>query len=164
MSDVQQLRDDLHYAPGGEAGFDPSRRACVLRALGDSERVWIKRPLAGAKAGFQVRFRLGSDKSPRLAVMLSFVRWLELRATGADIHRAASDGSIESKHHVAFESSVTSGTVTVVPRSPHMLVFLDDRLLFALPEADCPLAEGLQLGASGGAVFLTSVRVKDRTR
>ncbi|HVE42425.1 MAG TPA: serine/threonine-protein kinase, partial [Planctomycetota bacterium] len=51
-------RPDLFHAPGGEARFDPAARVCVLTARLDSDRAWIKRPFAGAKAGYQVRFRL----------------------------------------------------------------------------------------------------------
>jgi len=52
----------------------------------------------------------------------------------------------------------------VLPHSPHTLVFLEDRLLFSTPEADLASTEGMQLGSSGGTVFVESVRVKDRTR
>src|SRR6185503_10952455 len=45
-------RPDLHHAPGGEARFDPAARAVVLTARGEGDRVWIKRPFAGAKSGY----------------------------------------------------------------------------------------------------------------
>ncbi len=156
-------RPDLFHAPGGEARFDPAARACVLTARLDSERAWIKRPFAGARAGYQVRFRL-SGPSARLAVMLSFTRWVELWSSGAGVYRVAPDGSVAPAKQIAFGTPAESGVVSVVPQSSRTLLFLDDRLLFVVPEAECPLAEGLQLGASGGTVRVSSVRVKDRSR
>ncbi|HVE40902.1 MAG TPA: hypothetical protein VNM14_13490, partial [Planctomycetota bacterium] len=147
---------------GGEARFDPAARVCVLTARLDSDRAWIKRPFAGAKAGYQVRFRL-SGGSARLAVMLSFTRWIELWSSGAGVYHVAPDGSVAPAKQIAF-AAAESGVVTVVPQSSRTLLFLDDRLLFVVPEADCSLAEGLQLGASGGTVLVSSVRVKDRSR
>jgi serine/threonine protein kinase len=158
-------RTDLFHAPGGEARFDPAGRTVVLAARRDVDRVWIKRPFAGAKAGYQARFRWGpGGGSARLAVSLSLTRWLEIRPGGAGLFRAAADGAAETTDQAAFESKIDGGTVTVLPRSPDLLIFLDDRLLFSVPERECPHAEGLQLGASGGTVLIDSVRVKDRTR
>jgi Protein kinase domain len=157
-------RPDLFHAPGGEARFDPEARVCVLTARRESDRAWIKRPFAGAKAGYQVRFRLASGGSARLAVMLSFTRWVELWSSGAVLYRVAADGTAVPTNQVAFASPADGGVVSVVPRSSETLFFFDDRLLFIVPEADASLAEGLQLGAGGGTVLLSSVRVKDRSK
>src|SRR5262249_32942897 len=127
------------------------------------DRVWIKRPFAGAKAGYQVRFRLGSG-SARFALALSFTRWIEIRAGGASLFRIATDESTELVSQSPLEPDLPAGMVTVVPGSPNVFVFLEDRLLFTVPAADCADTEGLQLGASGGTVYIDSVRVKDRTR
>ena len=157
-------RPDLFHAPGGEARFDPEARVCVLTARRESDRAWIKRPFAGAKAGYQVRFRLASGGSARLAVMLSFTRWVELWSSGAVLYWVAVDGTVVPLNQAAFASPADGGVVSVVPRSSETLFFFDDRLLFIVPEADAAPAEGLQLGAGGGTVLLTSVRVKDRSK
>jgi hypothetical protein len=154
---------DLQHAPQGEARFDPVTRSGVLTARRDGDRVWIKRQFLGAKAGVQVRYRLGAGAT-RFALALSFTRWLEFHAGGVELFRVASDESAHLVDQVPFEAIVTSGTVTVVPGLPHVLVFLEDRLLFSVPAADCADIEGLQLGASGGTVTIDSVRAKDRTR
>ncbi len=157
-------RHDFQYAPGGEIWFDAAIPAGVLTTRRDEDLVWIKRPFAGAKAGYQIRFRLMSGGSARLAVAFSFARWLEIRAGGADLFRITVDESAERTDAAPFAAKIAGGIVTVVPRSPDLLVFLDDRLLYALPEKEWPLAEGLQVGAGGGTVFIESVRVKDRSR
>ena len=156
-------RPDLHHAPGGEARFEPSGKNCVLTARRDADRVWIKRPFAGAKAGYQVRFRLGPGM-PRFALALSLSRWLEIRSGGASLFRVAADGATELADQAEVRLEVSAGTVTVVPGPTKVLVFLDDRLLFSVPAAECADVEGLQLGASGGTVYIESVRAKDRTR
>jgi hypothetical protein len=157
-------RRDFQFAPGGEIRFDHSLNAGVLTARRDEDLVWIKRPFAGAKAGYQIRFRLGPGGSPRLAVAFSFARWLEIRGGGADLFRVAADETAERMDAGAFPAAISGGVVAVVPRSPDVLVFLDDRLLYALPESEWPHADGLQVGAGGGTVFIESVRVKDRSR
>src|SRR6185436_1702044 len=75
---------DLQHAPQGEARFDPESRNGVLTARHDSDRIWIKRKFAGAKAGVQVRYRLGAG-APRFALALSFTRWLEFHAGGVEL-------------------------------------------------------------------------------
>ncbi|MBI3857224.1 MAG: protein kinase [Planctomycetes bacterium] len=156
---------DLLHAPGGGARFDPAGKTCVLTARSDADRVWIKRKFAGVRAGYEVQFRLGSgSEHPRAALALSFTRWLEVRGDGASLFRLRADGSAETTDQKVFESRIPAGRLTVVPGSPDHRVFLDDRLLFTLPAAECADAEGLQIGASGGTVFVDSVRVKDRTR
>jgi len=157
-------RRDFQFAPGGELRFDPALNAGVLTARRDEDLVWIKRPFAGAKAGYRIRFRLGSGGSSRLAVAFSFARWLEIRAGGADLFRVAAGETAERMEAAPFSAKIAGGVITVVPRSPELLVFLDDRLLYALPEGEWTHAEGLQVGAGGGTVFIESVRVKDRSR
>jgi serine/threonine protein kinase len=157
-------RRDFQFAPGGEIRFDHALNAGVLTARRDEDLVWIKRPFAGARAGYQIRFRLGPGGSSRLAVAFSFARWIEIRAGGADLFRVAADESAERMDSAPFPASLSGGIVTIVPRAPDLLVFLNDRLLFALPESEWPHAEGLQVGAGGGTIFIESVRVKDRSR
>jgi hypothetical protein len=153
---------DLHHAPGGEARFEPSGRNCVLTARRDGDRVWIKREFAGVKAGYQVRFRLGPG-TPRFALALSFSRWIEIREGIASLFRVAADESLQLAEQATVDAT-TARTLTVVPTSPNLLIFLEDRLLFTVPAAEWAGVEGLQLGASGGTVYVESVRVKDRTR
>lgn len=152
---------DLHHAPGGSAQFDPDAKVAVLTAHRDVDRVWIKREFAGVKAGYQIRFRWGAG-SPRFAVAISFRRWIELRPGEASMFRVAADESLERTGHASLDAA--AGTLSVVPTSADLLIFFEDRLLFTLPAADGADAEGLQLGASGGTVFVESVRAKDRTR
>lgn len=158
-------RPDLFHAPGGEARFDPAGRNYVLSARLDADRVWIKRPFSGCRAGYQVRFRFGPGPSPsRLALAISFTRWIEVGSEDARLFRVTADDRVEETEKAAVEKGGAGGLLTVLPRAPHALVFLDDQLLFALPEADLRNAEGMQIGASGGAVRIDSVRVKDRSR
>jgi hypothetical protein len=152
---------DLHHAPGGSAQFDPAVKIAVLTAHREVDRVWIKREFAGVKAGYQVRFRLGAG-STRFAVALSFRRWIELRPGEASLFRVAPDETLERTGHASLDDA--SGTLSVVPTSTDLLIFLEERLLFSLPAAEWADAEGLQLGASGGTVLVESVRAKDRTR
>jgi hypothetical protein len=65
---------------------------------------------------------------------------------------------------VAVDPPIAGGVLTVLPAAPRVLVFLEDALLFSLPESDLLAAEGMQIGASGGVVRIESVRVKDRSR
>jgi len=153
---------DLHHAPQGEARFDPDQRVGVLTARRVVDRVWIKRRFAGVKAGYQVRYRLGAG-TPRFALALSLTRWIEFRSGDVALFRVASDGTTHLVDQLPLDTVVEAATVTVVP-GPNVLVFLDDRLLFSVPAADCIDMEGMQLGASGGTVYVDSVRAKDRTR
>lgn len=158
-------RPDLFHAPGGEARFDGALRTCVLTAKLDSDRVWIKRPFSGARAGYQVRFRFNSGSTSALfAVALSLTRWIELKPGEAVLYRATSDDRNTALEHVVLEPPLAAGVVTVLPHASHTLVFLDDRLIFSTSDSDLGSAEGMQLGASGGTVYVDSVRVKDRTR
>jgi hypothetical protein len=158
-------RPDLSAAPGGQARFDPDSRSYLLSAALDTDRVWIKRPFAGCRGGYQVRFRFGPGPSPsRVALAVSFTTSVELSAGEARLLRMSPDERMVVADRVPLEKPIPGGALAVFPRAPHALVFLDDALLFALPESDLLAAEGMQIGVSGGAVRIESVRVKDRTR
>ena len=158
-------RPDLLHAPGGQARFDPASRCYLLSARMESDRVWIKRPFAGCRAGYQVRFRFGSDPSPaRFAMAVSFTHWLELKADEAFLFQVTSDDRIQTTERVPLVTSISGGVLSVLPSAPHTLVFLDDTLLFSTPESVLLNAGGMQIGASGGAVSVDSVRVKDRSQ
>jgi len=158
-------RPDLFHAPGGAARFDPGLRCYVLSARLDSDCARIKRPFVGCRAGFRIRFRFGPDPdATRFAVAISYTRWVEIGRTEAALFRVTADDRNEATGRVALEGRIAGGVVTVVPHAPLVLVFLDETLIFSLPEAELQSAEGLQLGASAGTVHIESVRVKDRSR
>jgi len=158
-------RPDLLHAPGGEARYDSALKSCVLTSRRDSDRVWIKRPFSGARAGYQIRFRFSPGaQTARFAVALTFRRWIELTPEEALLYTVTSEDQVARPERVPLEARSSRGVLTVLPRSPRTLVFLGDRLLFNAPEADFASTEGMQLGSSGGTVFVESVRVKDRTR
>jgi serine/threonine protein kinase len=158
-------RPDLSHAPGGEARYDPVSKGYALAARLDSDRVWIKRPFAGCRAGYQVQFRFGpGSSSSRLALAISFTRWLEVTPAEAFLFRVTPEGRIQETDRAALEKAVPGGMLTILPNTPQTLVFLDDTMLFATPESDLLSAEGLQIGVSGGTVRIDSVRAKDRSR
>jgi hypothetical protein len=137
----------------------------VLSAKLESDRVWIKRPFAGCRAGYQVRFRSGPGRSPsRFALAVSFTDWLEMTSDEAALYRVTADDRVTATDRFPFERTISGGVISVFPRAPHTLIFLDETLLFSAPESVLRSAEGLQIGASGGAVSVDSVRVKDRSR
>jgi hypothetical protein len=158
-------RPDLFHAPGGAARFDAATRTYRLASLLESDRVWIKRPFAGCRAGYQVRFRLPEENwGARFALAVSFTRWLEVRPDEARLFQVGADGKTVSSEPAILLKNIAGGVVTVLPKPPHALIFLDDKVLFTLPEAELQGAEGVQLGSSGGTVTVDSVRVKDRSR
>jgi hypothetical protein len=158
-------RPDLFHAPGGAARFDAATRTYRLASLLESDRVWIKRPFAGCRAGYQVRFRLPEENwGARFALAVSFTRWLEVRPDEARLFQVGADGKTISSEPAIPLKNIAGGVVTVLPKPPHALIFLDDKVLFTLPEAELQGAEGVQLGSSGGTVTVDSVRVKDRSR
>ncbi len=157
---------DTQRAPGGAARLDAASRSYLLTARGAGDRVWLKRKLQGARHGYQVAFRFGpgAEEGATFAVALSFTRWIDITARSAALFRSGEDGRVRALRRVDLRGPVVGGVVTVAPRPPLVLVYLDGRLLLALPEGECALADGLQLGAGGGTVIVESVRVKDRTR
>ncbi|MBV8878705.1 MAG: serine/threonine protein kinase, partial [Planctomycetaceae bacterium] len=101
-------RPDLFHAPGGEARYDPASRAYVLAARLPDDRVWIKRPFVGCRAGYQVRFRFGPGPSPaRLAVALSFTRWIEISSEEARLFRVAADERIDVTDRASLEKGIS---------------------------------------------------------
>ncbi len=156
---------DLFHAPGGAARFDSAARAYVLASRLETDRVWIKRPFAGCRAGYAVRYRLPEgNEAARFALAVSFNRWLELSPHEALLYRLGADGRTATSERAVPSRRTEGGVVTVLPKAPHTLIFLDDQLLFTLPAAEIENAEGMQLGSSGGTVWVESVRVKDRSR
>lgn len=156
---------DLFHAPGGAARFDAASRSYLLTSRLDTDRVWIKRPFAGCRAGYQVRFRFPEGgETGRFALALCFTRWLELKPGEALLYRVGADEKTVSSERSVPARNAPGGIVTVLPKAPHALIFLDEQLLFTVPVAELEGAEGMQLGSSGGTVYVDSVRVKDRSR
>jgi len=141
----------------GVVRFDAAAKTYVLPA-----GAWIRKPFRGARQGYEVRFRLVEDA--RLSVALSFTRWVELSGQDFLLFAAGKEEDVKQLRRVEIGRRVAEGVVTVVPRAPLVLVYLDGRLLAALPEADFALGDGMQLGAGGGKVVVESIRIKDRTR
>jgi serine/threonine protein kinase len=162
--DLHELVGEVAYAgwahdlppSGGKIGYEPGAGRYVL--TGPEEGVWIKKPFAGARKGYLVRWRAGSLTDAVFLVALSPARWVSIGPRGAALHRK--EGGRATAREV--ELSARSGAVAVFPAAGRVLVYLDDRLLFALEEH--ALDEGMRLGVSGGMVTVESIRVKDRTR
>ncbi len=167
-------KDDLHelvgevawlgWAPdlpaaGGSAGFDHGSGRYVL--TGPEEGAWIKKPFAGARKGYLVRWRAGALADPSFLVALSTSRWFTIGPRGAALFRKDGEGTRAAKE---VELSARGGAAAVFPVPGFVLVYLDGRLLFALAESDYALDEGMKVGVSGGTVTIESIRVKDRTR
>jgi tRNA A-37 threonylcarbamoyl transferase component Bud32 len=142
---------DLFDAPKGRIAYERGLRAYVLEAPGVAERAWLLKPLKGARAGYQVRFRFASLGDPRLFVALGPSRVLAVSA------REVSIGT----QRVALAAPIEAGTLSVVPAPPGLLVYLGERLVLALADLH---DEGLKLAAGGGSLVIESIRVKDRNR
>jgi predicted Ser/Thr protein kinase len=141
----------------GAARFDAAAKSYVL-----PPGAWIRKPFRGAQRGYEVRFRLG--EGARLAVALSFTRWLEVSAREYRLLAAAKGEEPRQVARLDLDRRPAEGVLAVVPRAPLALVYLDGRLLAALPEADFALGDGMQLGAAAGTLTLVGIRVIDRTR
>ncbi len=146
----------------GSAGWDGARKGYAVSAPEPGTRTWIKRHLSGAQGGWEARFRFDSAGSPvRLAASLNFKTWIEV---GSETVEAWSSGKERPRLLARRPGSGARGvrTLTVIARTPLVLVYLDGALAAALREPEARLEEGLQIGAGGGGVLLESVRVKDR--
>jgi hypothetical protein len=99
-------------------------------------------------------------------VALSLTRWFELEPNGLILYRLDQDGGEERvtrSGKTEFPDRVSGGVLHVIPKAGLVLVYLNDRLLLALPGKDHALAGGLQLGMSGGSLLLESIRVLNRS-
>lgn len=154
------------WVPEGSARYDGAARSYLLSAAGALERAWLKRRFKGAKQGYRIAFRFGpgSDDRTVFAVALAFTRWLDVGRRSVTLFRAGKGGEVGAVRRAEWPGPIAGGAVAVVPRGPLVLVYLDERLLFALPEEDLGLEEGMQVGAGGGSVAVESIRVRDRNR
>ena len=163
-------RTDAAAAPGGRARLQAESNTYLLEAAGTEGRLWFVKKLRGAQRGYSVRWRWGSGAEPTtvLAVALSPKRWVEFSAAAAALYRLDEDGNGTGRSRVARKVDLIRpferGVCAVVPLESHILIYLDDRLLFVLPETEYALDEGVRLGVGGGVVILESVRVTDRSR
>jgi tRNA A-37 threonylcarbamoyl transferase component Bud32 len=153
---------DLADAPGGAAAWDSDTGAYRLEAAGPGDRVWIKRRFGGAREGFEVRF--AAESGARLAVALNFSGWIEISADRAEFWGSASERPLAGVRLPAAAVPGASRTLSIVPKSGIVLLFIDGRRVAALREPDARIDEGLQIGAGGGRIRLESLRVRDRDR
>jgi hypothetical protein len=151
------------WETAGQVRFDSGTRSYVLFAAKPEHRAWIRKPFRGACKGFELRLRLKPDPA-RLSVALSLNRWFEISGESFLLFGAEAHAEPAIERRVDLGARWTGGTVTVVPREPLVLVYLDRRLVAALPDREFALGEGMQVGAGGGSVILESIRVKDRSR
>jgi hypothetical protein len=150
-------------APGAEARFDVALKGYALSARHGRDHAWIKRKFPGALTGYQIRFRFASaEGASRIAVALNFKRWIEVTSAAATLYREAPDGSEQSIRKVDLKERVRGGALTVLPSVSTILVYVDDRLIFSLPEPEFAHEKGMQVGAGGGTVLIESIRVMDR--
>jgi serine/threonine protein kinase len=154
---------DLDDAPEGRIAYDHALKCYVLSAP-EGQRSWIKKPFRGAAAGYEIRYRTTDLVKPVVSVALSTSRWIEIGERSASLWRKDAEGRREKAEETRLEAHAPSARLTVLPRASRVLVYLDERLLFSLSEADYRMDGGMKIGAGGGAILIDSIRVKDRTR
>ena len=130
----------------------------ALAAAGKDDRFWFHKKLRGARSGYSVRWSGGAST---FAVAFSPARWIEIGNGALTVFRPGEERVEAVK---TLELQRQPAECTVVPRAPLVLVYLDDRLVLALPEEEYALDVGLRLGVGGGSASLESIRVTDRTR
>jgi serine/threonine protein kinase len=159
----QTWEPDTFQAPGGSARFEGKAYALAARRPGDA--AWIKKPFEGAKRGYRVTFAFPSpDDGPVLAAAISFTRWIEIGPSAASLKAAEAGQAARVTKRLELGRKIAGGRLTVAPKDGLTLIWLDERLLFALPASEVVHEAGMQLGALGGAVRIDGIRVKDRTR
>jgi hypothetical protein len=112
-------------------------------------------------------FGAGAPDAAAFMIAISFTRWFETGPRGVALFRADKEGTeekISTVRKAELPERLAGGVLHVFPRASLILVYLNGRLLFALPEKEYALGGGLQLGMSGGSVTLESIRVLDRAR
>jgi len=160
---------DTRDAPAGSVVFDKAKNIYVLSASSAKEQVRLLKKLKGAERGYRLRWSFGPGTSDTAAFMvaISFSRWFEAGPRSVALFRADKEGTeekISTVRKVDLSERLSAGVVHVFPRASLVLVYLNGRLLFALPEKEYALGGGLQLGMSGGSITLESLRVLDRAR
>jgi serine/threonine protein kinase len=160
---------DTRDGPGGAVVFDKAKNVIVLSAPTAKEQVRLLKKLKGAERGYRLRWTFGPGVPDSAAFMIaiSFTRWFEAGPRGITLFRADKEGASEkitTARRVELAERLSGGVIHVVPRASLVLVYVNGRLVFALPEKEYALGGGLQLGMSGGSVTMESLRVLDRTR
>lgn len=153
------------WTVGGSARFDGPSRTYVLVAPGGADRSWLSRKFRGARSGYRVVFRFGDGSEETTVFVMAFSSscWMDVRRGSAALFRIRGGGDMEGAGRVDFAVPLTGGgTLTVVPRDSLVLVYLDGRLLFVMPEAE--VEGGIRLGGGGGTLIVESIRVRDRKR
>jgi serine/threonine protein kinase len=143
-------------ARGGVA-WDAGAGAFVFSAA--EERVWIARDIAGAASGWELRFR--TDAGGRLAAALGGDAWVEVGAEAAE-GWSGTGSKPRRLFRRAREAAGPETVLSLLPRSPLILVCVDGRFVAAIRETEARLGERVQVGAGGGRVELRSLRVRDR--
>ncbi len=151
-------RPDLEDAPNGAVRFDSGEKTYVLSAPGADERAWMLKPLRGARQGYRIRFRPPALADALLVVQLRAGCRVEIDAKEVVVHRKGF-----APRPVERVGRNGRATLTVAPRPGVVCVYVDGRLIAALPEQDCGLDDGLKLGVGRGTVILESIRVRDRS-
>ncbi|HVR82739.1 MAG TPA: serine/threonine-protein kinase [Planctomycetota bacterium] len=157
---------DRRDAPGGSIVLDQARSIYGLSTPSPNEQVRLLKKLRGAEKGYRIRwsFGKGSSDAPAFMVVLSLTRWFELEPNRLILYRVDKDGAEEKvtvSGKTEFPERVSGGVLHVIPKAGLVLVYVNDRLLLALPGKEYALAGGLQLGVSGGSLTLESIRVLD---
>jgi serine/threonine protein kinase len=160
---------DARDATNGTVVFDKVKNVYVLTAASTKEQVRLLKKLKGSERGYRIRWSFGPGGSDAAAFMvaLSFTRWFEVGSRGVSLFRVDKEGAeekVSTARKVELPDRLARGVLHVLPRAALVLVYLNGRLLFSLPEKDYALGGGLQLGMSGGSITLESIRVLDRTR
>ncbi|MBI3854800.1 MAG: protein kinase [Planctomycetes bacterium] len=160
---------DTRDAPSGSVVYDKGKNVYVLSAASAKEQVRLIKKLKGAERGYRIRwtFGVGTADAAAFMVAISFTRWFEAGPRSLALFRADKEGAEENVSTVRkaeLPARLPGGLIHVIPSAALLLVYLDGRLIFALPDKDYAPGGGLQLGMSGGSVTIESIRVLDRTR
>lgn len=157
---------DLSEAKGGSARLDPAGHAYLVQASSPLAQARLLRRMKGAERGVKIRWSFEPGISDEAAFMVAFSssRWLDLAPNGMSLYRLdGSEAKLSRARRIALPGRTLAGVLTVFPHMSLELVYLDGRLVFALPQAEWGLRKGLQFGMSGGSLRLESVRILDRT-
>lgn len=152
--------------PDARFEYDRTRKLYVVSSWAADRKAWVKKQLASAKAGYVATWKLAEPvgREPALGVLLSFTCWIHLTPKEALIVRQEKGGALTCPKKVDLPGPTAAGTLAVFPEAGLVLVYLNGRLLFALPGEEYALADGLAFGVSGGILELKSIRVKERYR
>jgi hypothetical protein len=143
----------------------------TLSSSDPERRVKLELQMSGRKKGFSLRYRAGAaaNEATTLEVALSQDRWFEVLPGEARLYRRDRDPvndawSSTLAKKVSLGTPLRGGTLLVFPHSPGVLVYLGDRLLFALDEREWVLSDRFRIQGGGGDLVLESLRVLERTK